>query len=231
MLIPFINIHTHRILKTYDEIDQNIGAISIVNRDFSDEIAENVSGVLYSVGIHPWNSLNAIVDSNFISEGIAAIRAKLSMDSIVFVGEAGFDALRGANIDLQREIFLNQVRLSEELHRPLIIHCVKMLDELLSIHKQVKPRQKWILHGFRNKQEQAKQLMQHDIQLSFGPRFNEGSMQLAWKAHKMWLETDDTDCTIEEIYTMASECLQVPVEEIKERIYQQAQTLLPLSIT
>lgn len=225
MTIPFINIHTHRIPKTCDEIDNEPSVIAIVNRDFSDEIEENISGVLYSVGIHPWNSLNAAADPNFISEGIAAMKAKLSMNSIVFVGEAGFDALRGANIDIQRQLFLSQVQLSEELQRPLVIHCVKMLDELLSIHKQVKPRQKWILHGFRNKQEQAKQLMQRGIQLSFGPRFNEASMQVAWKAQKMWLETDDTDCTIEEVYSMASECLQVPVEEIKEQLNRQASQL------
>ena len=224
MAVPYINIHTHRMPETCDEIDAEHSVIAVVNHDFSDEIDDNVPGVLYSVGIHPWNSLNAAADPDFIDEGISAMRAKLSMDSIVFVGEAGFDALRGASADIQRRLFVEQVRLSEEMHRPLVIHCVKMIDELMDIRRQMKPRQLWLMHGFRGKQEQAKQLMQHGIQLSFGPRFNEGSMQVAWKAQKMWLETDYTDCTIEEVYAMASECLQVSVEEIKKRIYQQAQT-------
>ena len=42
----------------------------------------------------------------------------------------------------------------------------------------------------------------------------------------MWLETDDSSSTIEEVYEKASECLGVSVDEIKKDIYERAIILL-----
>lgn len=221
MSAPYINFHTHHIPDFSVETDYFDTHISIVNLDYSDVINPNIPNTYYSIGIHPWSTVCATDAPNCFDEVIEEIRKKLPMKSILCVGESGFDALRGANSDIQRKLFLSQIRLSEKMHKPLIIHCVKMLSETLELYKSVRPTQPWIIHGYRNKAEQAKQLMQHGIYLSFGTKFNEASMHEAWEANKMWLETDASEHTIEEVYQTASDCLQVSVETIKEKLYQQ----------
>lgn len=226
MTIPFIDIHTHKIPSSECGDEVNSGThIRIINKDFSDEINDN-HNLFYSIGVHPWNSINIVNDEQFINRCIFTIKEKLTCQRIVFIGESGLDILRGADISLQRKLFIKQIHLSESTYRPLIIHCVKAFNDLIEIHKSTRAKQPWILHGYRNKNEQAKQLIQNGIQLSFGPRFNEASMQVAWQERKMWLETDDSSSTIEEVYEKASECLGVSVDEIKKDIYERAIILL-----
>ena len=56
-----------------------------------------------------------------------------------------------APMELQLAVFKEQVKLSEKLGLPLIIHCVKAMDELLAVKKEFRPQQAWIWHGFRGK--------------------------------------------------------------------------------
>ena len=245
MSVPYINIHTHRLADYYDGIEEDNRQVIFLNCDYSDEIEEkdisttptcsnNITVIngqdfrstYYSVGIHPWSSISALNDEGFANECINAMQRKLSMESVALIGESGLDSLRGANLDVQRQLFIRQIQLSETYRKPMIIHCVKAFPELLEIRKTTGASQLWIIHGYRNKNEQARQLMQHGIQISFGPRFNEGAMKLAWEKGMMWLETDESDCPIQEMYRIASECLEVPIEQIKEQIVMQATNLL-----
>lgn len=228
MTIPFIDIHTHKIPDFNENISSDINKhIYILNKDFSDEI-NNDSDFLYSIGVHPWNSISIVNDDKFIDDSIIAIKKKLSNHRIVFIGETGLDILRGADISLQRKLFIKQIHLSESTSKPLIIHCVKAFNDLIEIRKSTSAKQRWILHGYRNKNVQAQQLIQHGIELSFGSRFNEASMQVAWEERKMWLETDDSHCSIEEIYEKAATCLNVSVDEIKEDIYKRTSNMLTM---
>ena len=70
-------------------------------------------------------------------------------EQFVAVGEAGFDKLTAAPMELQVRMFEKQVELSEKYRLPLIIHCVKAMDELLAVRKKLNPAQPWIWHGFR----------------------------------------------------------------------------------
>lgn len=241
MSVPYINIHTHRLPDYYDGIAEDNRQIIFLNCDYSDEIEDkdisvtpiynnkptdtnnqNLRNIYYSVGIHPWSSISAVNDEGFTTDCIKAMQQKLSMESVALIGESGLDSLRGANLEVQRQLFIHQIQLSETFHKPMIIHCVKAFPELLEIRKSTGASQLWIIHGYRNKNEQARQLMQNGIQISFGPRFNEGAMKLAWEKGMMWLETDESECPIQEMYRIASECLEVPIEQIKEQIIKQA---------
>ena len=73
---------------------------------------------------------------------------------------------------------------------------------------------KCIFHGFRGKPEQAKQLLQKGFDLSFGEKFNVDSLTLAWKAGRMWLETDESECSIEQIYQQAAKALCISPTDI-----------------
>ena len=230
MPAPYINIHTHRVPETSVETDGFPSKISVLSLDSCDETGTSSPGLLYSVGIHPWSTVNATQDPRFADEKTEELRRKLSLEPVVMIGEAGFDPFRGASIGIQREVFIRQVELSELYRLPLVIHLVKTADELTGIYRQTRPTQTWIIHGFRYKGEQASQLLKQGFHLSFGPRYNEESMRRAWDTGRMWLETDDTNYDIADIYGMASDTLQVPVWQIRERIYQQAKLLFGAKI-
>ena len=90
----------------------------------------------------------------------------------IAIGEAGFDKLRGPSPELQRKVFEEQVAISEELKKPVVIHCVRAWDELLAVHKKLKPKMPWLIHGFRGNTELAAQLLSKGMYLSFWFDFN-----------------------------------------------------------
>ncbi|MCM1029113.1 MAG: TatD family hydrolase [Pseudoflavonifractor sp.] len=112
-------------------------------------------GMLYSVGIHPWDTETISVD-----QALSALRRRAETDpAVVAIGEAGIDRLRGATLDTQAHIFREQALIAEVLGKPLIIHCVRAYPEILSIHKEMHPRVAWIFHGFRGNGQTASQIL------------------------------------------------------------------------
>ena len=151
-------------------------------------------------GIHPWESLpgplqkkeeprEAVVPPSF--EGVPG--------GVLAIGECGLDALRGPSLDTQEQVFLQQIALSEQIKKPLVIHCVKALDRLLQLHKERKPAMPWMFHGFRGKPQQLRSLLSSGLYVSFGLAYNEESLRLC-PLERMMLETDDSTASIKEIY-------------------------------
>ena len=137
-------------------------------------------------GIHPWQA-----DEEFV---VPDLSGKLA------IGECGLDGLRGPSMERQEEVFIQQIKLSEEAEKPLIIHCVKALDRLLQLHKDLKPKQMWMLHGFRGKPQQLRSLLDAGFFVSFGFAFNEESLRIC-PIDRLLLETDaDEERSIEELY-------------------------------
>ena len=75
------------------------------------------------------------------------------------------------------------------IHKPLIIHQVKALQEILYLKKKFHPAQPWLIHGFRGKPELAQQLLATGIDLSFGVHYNEEAYALCPKERR-FRETD-----------------------------------------
>ena len=137
-------------------------------------------------GIHPWKA-----DEEFV---VPDLSGKLA------IGECGLDGLRGPSMERQEEVFIQQIKLSEEVEKPLIIHCVKALDRLLQLRKELKPKQMWVLHGFRGKPQQLRSLLDAGFFVSFGFAFNEESLRIC-PIDRLLLETDaDEERSIEELY-------------------------------
>jgi len=93
---------------------------------------------------------------------------------------------------------------------PLIVHCVKALDDVLRMCQGVP----CIFHGFRGKPQQAQTLINRGFDLSFGPNFNPESLRLAAAVGRMWLETDDGPDPIERVYERAATALGIKPEGI-----------------
>ena len=145
----------------------------------------------YSLQLHPWHLKGKEDIEAFLIWG----RSHASDPLLVAIGECGLDPLCSTPMHLQHEAFLMALRLAKELHKPVIIHCVKMWNEMLADVSQVLTMNErlelpLIVHGFRKGPQLARQLLDAGFSLSLGRYYNEATLQLI-PAERLYFETDD----------------------------------------
>ena len=173
---------------------------------------ENNRPEYYSIGVHPWYP-----NKNLMTK----VREYATLPSVVAIGETGLDKIAADSPDklkLQHELFTKHVLLSEEVRKPLIIHCVKAYDELLHAHKSTSPSVPWIIHGFRGKAALTNQLLNAGIYLSFGALHNIDSLKVAWEKRRLLIETDDTNTNIRDVYKKIANNLDITVKELSDEV-------------
>ena len=134
------------------------------------------------------------------------------------IGECGLDKNINTDFSLQKQIFKAHITLSENIKKPLIIHCVKSFSEVIAIKKEMRPQQLWVLHGFRKNITIANELIKNNIKLSFGKALLEDeklqNILATLSIENFFLETDDADICIQKIYQKASEIKGISVEDL-----------------
>lgn len=140
-------------------------------------------GHLFSAGLHPWDVTESFENQLSVLENI------LANPRVLAVGECGFDALKGPSHELQEQAFVRQVELSEKYGKPMILHVVRDFDSVIRLCKQLKPTQKWLIHGFRGGPEQMNQLYAQGIRVSFGLKHNPETVRQV-PSDRLFLETD-----------------------------------------
>ena len=179
MILPCLDIHTH----DKSRID------AIINIYPNEQLIE---GAYHSVGIHPWHTVD--IDSSTI-EKLSTLAAH---PQVVAIGETGLDALKGASIEKQIEIFKLHVSLSEKYQKPLIIHCVKCFNDIIELKKTLRPTMPWIIHGFRSKPQLAQQLLYNGFYISLGEKFNIETASII-PTNRLLFETDESILNINSI--------------------------------
>jgi len=211
--MKYIDIHTHTPLCDNNEV------ISIVDiSSLSSPVSVLPSYCSY--GIHPW----FLSEENAVAQ-LQLLETLLQNNAIVAIGEAGFDAIRGAGMALQERIFGKIITLSEHYQKPLIIHCVKAWDKLLALHKSRKVKQRWIVHGFHAHYELASQLIRHNISLSFGATLlHDNNLQSVFSQIPidfLFLESDDAVAVnIVDVYRTAAMVRKMDVEMLKSGLFE-----------
>ncbi|HOW09496.1 MAG TPA: TatD family hydrolase [Bacteroidales bacterium] len=207
----FIDIHTHGSTPVK-------GIFAVENLMAHEELVpEKVTAKIFTVGIHPWY-LN---ESNKIRH-IEYVKDISSEPRLIALGEAGFDKLRGPSMELQRSVFMEQAKIAGGLNKPLIIHCVKAWDELLIMHRLLKPAVPWLVHGFRGKRELASQLLSRGMYISFWfdfiVRSESSDLVRSIPRERIFLETDGSDTDIRDIYSKVANDLGIGISELKNII-------------
>ena len=137
------------------------------------------------------------------------------------VGEIGLDYLR-PDREAQLRIFEGQLRLAEAAGKPVVLHCVKAFEETMRLLKQFRLRAV-IFHGFIGSPEQAARAVAAGYYLSFGPRSLRSPRTVralgSIPTQRLFLETDDAPATIESVYATAARLLGMPLDRLKETIY------------
>ncbi len=179
----------------------------------------------YSAGIHPWEVAEGDIEPQFL-----LLHDLASKNRIIAIGEAGLDKLTKATIEEQLPIFKRHIELAEQKQLPLIIHCVRAMDELIRLHKYYRPQVPWIWHGFRGKKQQALQLLAHGIYLSFGEHYNAETLA-AIPSNSLFLETDTSTLDIETLLQRAAAIRGASPEELRTILRENIQRVFatPLS--
>lgn len=165
--------------------------------------------VYVSLEIHPWR----LTAENILLQ-IERMEESLSDQRVLALGETGLDKITACPFSLQMEAFENVVEMSELYSKPLIIHCVKSVDELIAAKKRMCPTEPWIIHGFRGKLQQAESLLRHGFFLSLGEYYH---AQVAQEIpiERLFLETDESKVPIDELYDRVAILRGVSSEELK----------------
>ena len=141
------------------------------------------------------------------------------------IGECGLDRACDSDFELQREVFIKQIELSEQYHKPLIIHAVRSYPDIIAIRKETKSNQPWIIHGFNGNEHSTEQLLRHDgIYLSLGDVLfkNEKRAERLLDiipSDRLFLETDVAERSIVEVYEKASLLSGVATDILRKDIF------------
>jgi TatD DNase family protein len=205
----YIDIHTHK-------LNNDNGIISILDIRFCHDNFICPINYPYSIGLHPWD-IRKMYEIKLLD--------KIRQDNNLFAfGESGLDKTIKTPFLIQKAFFIKHIELSEKFQKPLIIHCVKSFNEITKLKKEFNPTQKWIIHGFAGSPQMGKQLIDAGFILSFGKflffedRKSDNFFSMV-PDESFFLETDESDKNIEDIYLQASEIKKIPVEELKDIIY------------
>lgn len=200
----WINIHTHRPGKGINIVDPCLGGVVLP-----------VDGeVYYSMGIHP------LYIDELAEERLGEIERAAADGEIVAVGEAGLDRNSPVAMSVQQDLFGRQAMIAARYDLPLIIHGVRAIPELITVYKKCGSCRKWIIHGFNNRKEILQDLLRHGFYISVGRQvMNEESQVYRLlpeiPADRLFIETDNSDFTIEEIYRKVAARRGVSVEELQ----------------
>lgn len=210
-MVPLLNIHTHK-------AKQQEGVIAIQSLSLTESTFLAMPKTKpISIGIHPWyGHLEALPKS------MKYLNVLAKQSNVKLIGECGLDKLQGEEMVNQLQILEAQIDLAEQLKKPVILHCVRAFDELIALKKSMKPSVPMIIHGFNKKYEMAQQLMGQGFYLSFGAavlKSDEIVKVLEETDQPFFLETDESDISILEIYKRVAEIKKITIDELKDVIF------------
>lgn len=206
--MQYIDIHTHQ--------PQDARIIQVQNF-FAQDLPVSDNQCLYSAGLHPWH-----IDRVDAQECFHKLEHEMQNKNMVAIGECGLDRSITTDIVIQEKYFIQQAILAETHRKPLIIHSVRAYSDLLKIQKELKPDIPWILHGYLANQETTLSLVKLGFYFSAGLRLlsnpaKEDILRII-PIERLFLETDDSDISIQKIYLFASQTRLMEEELLAEAI-------------
>jgi len=171
----------------------------------------------YSLGLHPW----------YLKESwqhdLDEMKTFAYDHNLMAIGECGFDLIKGPSESIQQAAFLAQIHWAQELGLPIIMHQVKGLHLLQQVLKNEQELPAIIWHGYNQKSSIGASLLDFSIYFSFGKDLlksgsNAQEFLKICPIERIFLETDDSDLNIEQIFSQASLLLQLPVETLGRQV-------------
>lgn len=215
----FVNIHGHRHAESIQEW-------VMINLFATKYPPDDLEKGFFSVGFHPYNIGKAEEE-----ETLNKVRLATENPRVLAIGEIGLDKSIDAPLDVQMRLFEEQVKIAEYTDLPVILHVVKAFNEMIEFAQAHKPSVPMIIHGYNGSREMAAELVKNGFYLSFGQAITAEHSKvvealLEVPLDRLFLETDEGDLDIREIYSTAAEVKGVSVDQVREQVYENARTCL-----
>jgi TatD DNase family protein len=209
---PFVNIHCHK---------SGFGQVVSIENVFVQNRQTNSPNGFYSLGLHPWHILEIPIDFDLDDTLIHFIKID---KTLIAIGEIGLDHAIAIPIETQIKIFEQQLLVAQTFDLPVIIHCVRAYSELLHCKKRLGITIPMIIHDYYGNLQTTKELEKHGFYFSFGKQFslkNDHAIQASkvLSLDKIFLETDESDFEIENVYSFLSKYRNIPMQIIQNQVY------------
>jgi TatD DNase family protein len=200
MELKFFDAHTHVQFPAYDNdreavvkraLESGVGMVNVGSELESSRkaivLAEKYDGLWACIGRHPVHATSDNYhDENELAHRSAEDSQSFDYDTyrelaknpkVVAIGECGLDyfRLQGDEAEAkkkQRELFLAQIELAEEVKKPIMIHCRKAFPETIEILKANREKlvvdRPGIAHFFTGSKAQARELVELGFYFTFG---------------------------------------------------------------
>jgi len=195
MIPKYIDIHSHVNFKIFDEDRDEVVKRALCNDTWIINVGTQVDtskktielahkypkGVYAVVGLHPIHTSSSFHDEQELGEGGEEFTSRgevfdkniyrefLKDSKAVAIGECGLDYyhLDEGSIEKQKKAFVEQITLSKETQKPLMIHCRdgaksgtgRAFDDLVEILKKSNLSVPFVSHSFVRDLTLAKQLL------------------------------------------------------------------------
>lgn len=129
------------------------------------KIAENLNECYAAVGIHPEEANR--LENNYLEQ----IRELAKSEKVLAIGEIGLDYYWEKDEQVrekQKELFVAQINLANELDLPISIHCRDALEDCLNILKNHKVNRGGVMHCYAGSYEMASEFIKLGFLLGFG---------------------------------------------------------------
>lgn len=195
LFMEILDIHSHH---EGPQTVMSLSAVDLASKYADPSEVTLTPGQAYSIGIHPWDTAASVSDAAWMILETLAKRPE-----VVAIGECGVDTLKGGAMFKQLLVFKRQLQLAESIAKPMIIHDVKAHDILIGLHRDLAPKVKWAIHGFRYKPTVAEMFTSRGIYLSLGEQFNTETLA-AIPRELLLAETDESPKPIADIVAALS---------------------------
>ena len=129
------------------------------------DIANKYDSCFAAVGIHPSDAKKAL------DGDLEKIRVLASNKKVIAIGEIGLDYYWDKDEDVkkqQREYFVKQIQIANELNLPVSIHCRDAIEECLQILKENPVKRGGIMHCYAGSLEMTKDFIKLGFLIGLG---------------------------------------------------------------
>lgn len=129
------------------------------------ELAHKYEGVYAAIAVMPteWKQYN----KNTINK----LRELAKDPLVVAIGEIGLDYYWEKSDEIkskQKEMFINEIKLANELNLPISVHCRDAYQDCLDILKNFHVKRKSVMHCYSGSYEMSREFIKQNFVLAFG---------------------------------------------------------------
>ena len=227
--MKYTDAHCH-ILPSAPIPNECCGMISCATNisEWEKMIGEPSDTIFTCIGIHPWNI------SNLPQEWDQDMYDLLKQNQHIMVGEIGLDKYH-PDTENQEIIFIQQMKIAEQLNRPIHIHCVGAWDKILHLFKVNKMPPLVVAHAFNGPIDIIPKLAQeYNMYFSYSGAHDDAKSTeriTATPLERLLVESDAYDTqtaqdTIQQTLEKFSTILGPSPDEISKQIYQNFQKVI-----